>query len=170
MNKKRNKLHDRELIEKLLKEKNSYSEIFHYLELPKSGGNCYKTLKDNLKTWNIDTTEFEKKSKLNRKNKISITKNKISKDLYPLDKILTYNTEYNLSGNYIKNRLYKEGIKKPICEQCGQDENWQGKKLSFHLDHINGDRVDNNIENLRILCPNCHSITDTYCGKNINKI
>lgn len=51
---------------------------------------------------------------------------------------------------------------------CGQGEEWNGKKISLILDHINGDRKNNLIENLQILCPNCNATLDTHCGKNIN--
>ena len=53
------------------------------------------------------------------------------------------------------------------CEICGISE-WQGKKLSFEIDHIDGDRSNNDLSNLRFLCPNCHSQTDTWRGRNIN--
>ena len=46
---------------------------------------------------------------------------------------------------------------------------WQNKKLSLHLDHINGTNNDHRLKNLRLLCPNCHSLTPTYCGKNKKK-
>lgn len=64
----------------------------------------------------------------------------------------------------IKEKLLKNGMKYE-CIQCGITE-WNGKKLSLHVDHINGNNRDNRIINLRFLCPNCHSLTNTYCGKN----
>ncbi|QZE11799.1 hypothetical protein SEA_FRANCOB_241 [Streptomyces phage Francob] len=52
-----------------------------------------------------------------------------------------------------------------VCE-CGQGPEWNGKPLVLQLDHINGDAYDNRLENLRFLCPNCHTQTDTFCGRN----
>ena len=64
------------------------------------------------------------------------------------------------------NKLYDEGLKQPICEECGQDENWRGKHISMILDHINGVHDDNRLENLRIVCPNCNAALPTHCGRN----
>lgn len=66
----------------------------------------------------------------------------------------------------LKNRLIKECIKQNICEVCGLDS-WLGKDINCELDHIDGDRTNHKIENLRIICPNCHSQTETYRAKNI---
>lgn len=65
----------------------------------------------------------------------------------------------------LKNRLIKENVLEDKCSICGIDE-WQGKKISLQLDHIDGDNHNHRLENLRLICPNCHSQTDTYCGKN----
>jgi 5-methylcytosine-specific restriction endonuclease McrA len=65
----------------------------------------------------------------------------------------------------LKNRLLKENILKNECISCGLTD-WQGKEISLHLDHIDGDNHNHKLENLRLLCPNCHSQTDTWCGKN----
>ena len=68
-------------------------------------------------------------------------------------------------SNKLRKRLFTENIKQEKCESCGLSE-WLGKKLSLELDHKDGNRYNHSIENLRILCPNCHSQTDTYRGKN----
>lgn len=69
----------------------------------------------------------------------------------------------------IKKRLRKENLIKNECGICGNPSSWNGKILSLQLDHINGINNDNRIENLRLLCPNCHSQTDTFGGKRHKK-
>ncbi len=65
----------------------------------------------------------------------------------------------------LRNRLISEGIKTNKCEICDISE-WNGKVLNMQLDHIDGDSHNHLLSNLRLICPNCHSQTDTYCGKN----
>lgn len=84
----------------------------------------------------------------------------------PIEEFLTVNSIGRSS--HLKIRLLKEGILKNECKDCGIST-WRGKSLSLHLDHINGIHSDNRLDNLRLLCPNCHSLTETYCGKNKNK-
>jgi 5-methylcytosine-specific restriction endonuclease McrA len=66
---------------------------------------------------------------------------------------------------HVKVRLLREGLLSNQCEHCGLTE-WRGRPLSMHIDHINGVRDDHRLENLRMLCPNCHSQTETYGGRN----
>lgn len=66
----------------------------------------------------------------------------------------------------LKRRLVEQGIKKNECEICGITE-WMEKPIVMQLDHINGDSHDHRLANLRMVCPNCHSQTSTYCGKNM---
>ena len=69
----------------------------------------------------------------------------------------------------IKRRLFNEGILKEECIECGQSNIHNDKNLVLQLDHINGINDDYRIENLRILCPNCHSQTKTFAGRNIKR-
>ncbi len=71
----------------------------------------------------------------------------------------------SITSNNLKARLYAEGLKQPTCEICSQGEQWRGRWMSLILDHINGVRSDNRLENLRIACPNCNATLDTHCGR-----
>lgn len=98
----------------------------------------------------------------------AISKNIFSPREYrkSLDYFLVENFTYKAS-NKIKKLLLKEGIFKNCCSICGQKGSWNNKPLILQLDHINGINSDNRLENLRLLCPNCHSQTHTYAGKNV---
>ena len=65
--------------------------------------------------------------------------------------------------------MIAENLKQDICEICGQTNLWNGKPLVLQLDHINGNHYDNRLENLRIVCPNCHTQTDTFGSKRNKK-
>lgn len=66
----------------------------------------------------------------------------------------------------LKKRLYEVGLKEPRCELCGWAQMSPDGRIPVELDHINGDHHDNRLENLRVLCPNCHSLQPTHRGKN----
>lgn len=72
------------------------------------------------------------------------------------------------SRTHIKGRLISAGLLENKCQTCGL-ESWLGKPISMHIDHINGVRDDHRLENLRMLCPNCHSQTETYSGRNAKR-
>lgn len=83
--------------------------------------------------------------------------------LEPIEQILVAGRRR--SRSHVKLRLLQAGLKAPQCEACGLEE-WRGRSLSLELHHVNGDGQDNRLENLRLLCPNCHSQTDTWGGRN----
>lgn len=70
-------------------------------------------------------------------------------------------------SSYVKRFVVLNKLIENKCSSCDLPNQWQGKELVLELDHINGDSSDNRIENIRILCPNCHSQTSTFRGKNI---
>ena len=84
---------------------------------------------------------------------------------YALEEVLVEHS--TLGRGHLKKKLYKYGVKKRICEMCGQTEEWKGRKISLILDHINGINDDCREDNLRILCPNCNASLDTNGGKNM---
>lgn len=82
----------------------------------------------------------------------------------PIERLLTGPR----NRSHVKGRLLHAGLLKNECAMCGLSR-WHGKALSLHLDHINGVRDDHRLENLRMLCPNCHSQTETYGGRNMKR-
>ena len=93
------------------------------------------------------------------KNYRSINPNKI-----PLTEILEGKHPYYQTLK-LKKRLIKESIKENKCDICGITD-WNGKPLSMRLDHLDGNSHNHKLENLKMICPNCDSQTETYCGRN----
>jgi len=132
----------------------SYAEALRYLKLCEAGGN-HETIKRYCIKWNISTSHFLSRTE--------IAKRHIFRPAVPLETVLMEHSTYSRSA--LKARLFKEGLKKPICELCGQGEIWRGKRMALILDHVNGIRDDARLMNLRIVCPNCNATLDTHCGK-----
>lgn len=72
---------------------------------------------------------------------------------------------YRSSAAKLKRRLIESQYKQDVCEKCGQGPSWNGAPLTLQLDHIDGNPTNNRLENLRVLCPNCHTQTPTYGSK-----
>ena len=81
-------------------------------------------------------------------------------------------TEDILSGKYpqfqtykLKQRLIRDGYKESVCENCNSAQ-WMGQDIPLELHHVDGDSHNHVLDNLKLLCPNCHALTDTYRSKN----
>ena len=138
-----------ELIE-AIKQSKTYTNVFKILKLSVNGGN-HKTIKKYIKKHNIDISHFNKNFRPSIKR-------------YALGEILVKNSPY-VSSVSLKKRLLKDCILLEQCYICGLKNIWNNFKLTLELDHINGEHADNRLENLRILCPNCHSQTETFGTK-----
>ena len=143
-------------MQKLLNEASSFVEVLEKLGLCGHSGN-HRTLKERIK---LDSLDIES---LKKKRAELISQSSIKKKI-PLSKIMVENSSYGT--NHLKLRLIKEGILEFACEKCGNKGEWMGQKLTLQLEHKNGKSKDHRLENLCFLCPNCHSQTETYAGKN----
>lgn len=137
--------------------KNNFSVagVLRDIGLKVTGAN-YKTVKITIKRLNLNTQHFTGMGHLKGKSHNWGNKKLINEYLVK---------DFTGSSSKLKLRLIKEGILDNICSICGIN-NWNNKPITLQLDHINGDNTDNRIENLRILCPNCHTQTETWGSKN----
>lgn len=148
-----NKFNDLEFQE-IVKSSNSISEVASKLGYRSKGGGVVSMIKDRISKLSIDISHFCPYSSGATKGK----KYKSDDDIFVENSSYTNNTS-------LKKKLLKKGLLEYKCSICGISE-WQGKSLSLQLDHINGNNKDNRLENLRLLCPNCHSQTETFSGRN----
>lgn len=133
---------------------NSYCDCARQLGMSPNGANASTQIKKRIAELNIDTSHF---SQTANASKIATH--------YALKDILVVNSAYT-NRSRLKERLLKEHLLEYKCACCGNTGEWMGQILSLQLDHKNGINNDNRLENLRFLCPNCHSQTNTYAGKN----
>jgi hypothetical protein len=155
MKKKKYKTSDEEFLE-IVKNNYSITNCLKQQGLVPSGGN-YKAFNQRVKELGIDISHFTGQGHLKGKTHNWALEIAIE-DAFVIGG--------NLSSFSLHKKIKKYNLKEYKCSICGISD-WLGEKLSLHLDHINGINNDNRLENLRFLCPNCHSQTDTYCGKNI---
>jgi hypothetical protein len=139
---------------------NTYRQVLRNLGINMSGSSS-SAVRNRAEKLGLDTSHmighhWRKGLKLPTSNKAM-----------PLVDILAENSHYNLSR--LRERMIAAGLKERKCEICNNTI-WMNKLIPLQVHHVNGDRTDNRIENITVVCPNCHAQTDTYCGRNIERL
>lgn len=131
----------------------SKRQVLKQLGVVPAGGN-YETLKKAIKYFDIDTSHFT--GQLWSKGR----------KLGPKRSIEGYlNNKFSISSYDLKKRLIREGLLEYKCADCF-NTTWLKSQIPLELHHIDGNNKNNNINNLQLLCPNCHALTSNYRGKN----
>lgn len=158
------KSYSKDTLIEAVKNSNSMRKVIKSVGLVPAGGN-YKTIRRHIQELGLDTSHFTGQGHLkNKTHNWGKTR--------PLEQILIKNSPWKGTNTSLKGRLFKADLMDRKCyrDTCPiKDPTWCDEPLVFHLDHINGDNRDYRLTNLRLLCPCCHSQTDTYCGRNKGK-
>jgi 5-methylcytosine-specific restriction endonuclease McrA len=140
-----------------VKDSFSYRSVIIKLGLVPAGGN-YDQIKVRIKELTLDDNHFTG-SRWNVGERRKQTRYGV-----PLEELLVVDSTFQ--SHKLKTKLFTHKLKKPQCELCEWNEQSIDGRIPVELDHINGVHTDNRIENLRILCPNCHSLQPTHRGRN----
>lgn len=156
-----NKRWTKEYLSLLVKDSNSISDVIRKAGNKPSGG-MHRMISGYITSFSIDTSHFDSSiGKAWSKGKTSQNESRIKKT--DLTKLFVKNGTANQS--YVR-RKYVE-VSEYTCAFCKTLPVWRDKPLTLHMDHINGNHLDHRLENLRWLCPNCHSQTTTYGNKRL---
>jgi len=147
---------NKEQLQNAVANSTSIRQVIYKLGLKPAGGN-YAQVNRYVKEYKFETGHLT--GKVWNKGLKGIGKPRI-----PLEKILIDNSSFQ--SYKLKNRLFSVKLKSPACELCGWNKKSVDGRIPLELDHINGNRLDNRLLNLRILCPNCHSLQPTHRGLN----
>lgn len=134
----------------------SVRQVLNKLGLIEAGGN-YEQIKSAIRRENIDISHFVGRG-WRRRSTVPVV------PAVPLVEVLVEKSY--IQSFKLKKRLFAEGLKVAKCEMCGWAKKSEDGRIPIELDHMNGNRYDNRLENLRILCPNCHSLQSTHRGRN----
>lgn len=151
----------KEWLSELCKDSYSYAEVLRKAGR-KQGGGTQATLRKKIEEFEIDISHFTGQHWQASPN--ATLPQYPSREKYSLEEVFVANspvTQKMLRGYVERHQLieYK-------CSNCGCNGQWQNGIISLELDHIDGDNTNNQLSNLRYLCPNCHALTETYRGKN----
>jgi len=154
----RKRKYTKEFLEPIVEKCYTVSAVMRILGVRLSGG-THSLISKRIKEYEIDTSHFlGQRHNTGKPSMYKHTKESFTKEVLCVD-----GKRWN--SHAIKLRLFEYEMKENICEGCKQCPTWNGAELKMQLEHINGNHEDNRIENLKILCPNCHSQTSTFCRK-----
>jgi len=137
----------------------SIRQVLGYLGLRQAGGN-YSLIKRYIDLNKINTAHFLGKG-------WNVTAKNLRHEKAAIESLLVANSTYQ--SFKLKRRLIQEGFFAQQCSECGWQKRAADGRIPLELHHINGIRNDNRLENLQILCPNCHSLKSNHRGRNIKK-
>lgn len=152
--------YDKEWLTSLCESSYSYAEVLEKAGR-KQGGGAQQTLKKKIEEWNIDISHFTGQ----RWQKSPHQQPQVYAEKYELSKVFCKNSP--VTQKVLRGYVERHQILDYKCVNCKCDGHWLGGIISLEIDHIDGDNKNNEISNLRYLCPNCHALTDTYRGRNI---
>lgn len=144
----------------ILNQSNSYVEVLQKLGLQTNNGNNASTLKKKIKQFNLDTSRLESNREEARKKQIASISFERSISNHEM-----FIKNSSSGSSQIRKRVLQDNLIEYKCQICLNKGEHLDQPLVLQLDHINGTNNDNRLENLRFLCPNCHSQTDTFAGK-----
>lgn len=149
----------RELLEPIVARSFSIAEVLRRLELRQAGG-TQTHIARRIRALGLDTSHFLG-GRRNSGPGHRPPKKAAAELLIEKPPLAPRTHAYKLR------RALAEIGRPPLCAVCGLGDEWRGSRLILEIDHINGQPNDNRPANLRLLCPNCHSQTETFCGRNI---
>lgn len=151
-----------EQFQAIVNQYNSLADILRHFGLHPGAGN-YRTLKNRIEENGVNIDHIKLGINSN-KGRVSFTKLSTSEIINR-----HFRLGSKLNSSKLKELAFRHNLLENVCSECGQCPEWNGKPLSLQLDHINGISNDNRLENLRILCPHCHSQTETFSGRRKKK-
>lgn len=156
------KKYTREVLGPIVANATSIAQVLKQLGLVVAGGN-YSSLKGAIRRLGLSTAHFLGK-RSNQGAAHKGTPKLTAKDVFLLDR----RQGQRETAKVLRRCLQEAGVPER-CASCNQGPVWKGRSLTLHVEHRDGNYLNNTLANLCFLCPNCHSQTATYCGRNIGR-